>query len=111
ISAPTAHAAAPVTSTPSLHDALPIFGSCHQGAIGCDQLNRHQVVAGETELAVEPTAPAAKDEPTDPRGRYAAAGSRQPVRLAGPIEVGHGCAAAECDGAGTRVDRGPVHPT
>ena len=57
------------------------------GAVGGHQLDRDQVVARETVLALEPPRSATEREPGDSGGRHTPAGGRKPVLLGGLVEL------------------------
>src|SRR5436190_8637512 len=85
------------------------FGRDDLAAVGGDDLGLHEVVAGEAELALEPTAAAAEREATDAGGRDPAAGDCQAVFLRGGVDLSPPRPALDAGDALVRVDVDAVH--
>jgi hypothetical protein len=86
-----------------------VVGSSQVLAVGGDELDRQQIVAHETELAVQPASATAQDQSADPGGGHPATGARQAVRLGHLIEVAHDGPTSHDGGAGLGIDRHRVH--
>ena len=78
-------------------------------AVGGDQLDREQVVAGQAVLAFEPARAAAEGQSGDARRRDPATRGGQPVRLGGRVELAPGAAAADPGPPGRSVDLDILH--
>jgi hypothetical protein len=73
-------------------------------AVGRDDLDRAQVVGGETMAPADPAEAAAEREPGDAGGRDDAAGHDQSEGLCGAIDIGPGGAGLHAHAAGSGVD-------
>jgi hypothetical protein len=81
----------------------------HARAVGGDQVDGQQVVAGQAELPVEPAVPSSQGEAGDAGGRHPATGGHQTVGLGGPVEVAHGGAARDRRDPSLGIDGHRVH--
>lgn len=81
-----------------------------RAAVRRHQLDGDEIVAGEPELPLQPARSAAECEAADAGGGGPAAGGRQIVGLAGPVEVAHRGSAADTRRTLHRVDDHGVHP-
>jgi hypothetical protein len=74
-----------------------------------DQLDGHQVVAGQPVLAFQPAGSATERQAADARDRYPTPGRRQAVHLRRPVELAPGAAGAHPGSPCHRVDVDRLH--
>jgi len=86
-----------------------LLGGDHELTVGGDEVRRAQVVAGQTELALQPTDAAAEREAGHPGRGHHPAGDRQPERLGLTVEVGPDGPGLDPGRAGLGVDPHRLH--
>jgi len=83
--------------------------SLHKGAVGCDDVSRHQIVDRQSELAGGPAEAAAECQSGDAGRRVDAEGGREAERLRFPVEIRKRCARFDARGARDRIDVDRLH--
>jgi len=93
------------------HLRLLVLADSQQVAIGCHQIGRDDIVAGETEISAGPTDPTAECQPTEPGVGYDARWRHQAPLLGQFIDVAQEASPADTRDAPGWVDHSRAHPS